>query len=150
MNNNPVQNNTEPPAMSQLPDGIGLSLNQVTALLAAKNKATVTLDDPILMVVTLLNAFLTEEEKLLTKHNVALTSLLSNRTQEYIQAVQKTTASLGGCLSVSSLEGIKKIFASHGEKMERFQSIMIWLTVIAGASALVNVAVFVALALLKR
>lgn len=46
--------------MPELPGGIGLTLNEVRALLAAKNSVTVTPDDPILMMVTLLNAFLTE------------------------------------------------------------------------------------------
>lgn len=141
---------TEPPVMPQLPDGIGLTFDQVTVDLAAKHKTIVAKDDPILMVVTVLNAFLNEEEKLFNKHKEALTGVLSDRTQEYVRTVQETTASLGACLSEASLEGIRKIFEAHGQKMERLRSNMIWLAAIAGTSALVNVAAFAAMALLKK
>jgi hypothetical protein len=149
MSDKPPCNNeaTEPPAMPQLPDGIGITFDQVIAELAAQNKTIVSKDDPILMMVTVLNAFLTEESKLLNKHNTALTGILSDRTKEYVLAVQETTASLGDCLSTASQDGIRKIFAVHGEKMERFRSNMIWLAAIVGASALVNVVTFAARAL---
>ena len=141
---------TNPPAMPMLSDGIGMSLDQVMADLAARHKTIVSKDDPILMVVTILNAFLTEEDKLLDKHNMALTGILSDRTKDYVLAVQETTASLGDCLSAASQDGIRNIFEVHGEKLERFRSNMTWLAAITGVSALVNVAAFAALALLKK
>lgn len=131
------------PSMPELPDGIGLTLNEVRALLAAKNSVTVTPDDPILMMVTLLNAFLAEEERLLERHRKALTSILADRTDHYIQAVEQTTASLGESLSSSSLSEMKKIFVEHDGTMNRFRSSITWLAAIIGTSALVNVAVFV-------
>lgn len=134
---------TKPPAMPLLSDGIGMSFDQVIADLAAQHKTIVSKDDPILMVVTILNAFLTEEEKLLDKHNMALTSILADRTNEYVLAVQNTTASLGDCLSSASQDGIRNIFEVHGEKLERFRSNITWLAAIIGISALANVAVFV-------
>jgi hypothetical protein len=133
----------EPPCMPELPDGVGLTLDGVRALLAAKNSVTVTPDDPILMMVTLLNAFLTEEEKLLERHRKALTTILADRTDGYVKAVEQTTASLSESLSNASLEEIKKIFQENGGTINRFRSDMIWLAAIVGTSALVNVAVFV-------
>ncbi len=133
----------EPPCMSVLPDGVGLTLDEVRALLAAKNSVTVTPDDPILMIVTLLNAFLAEEEKLLERHRKALTTILADRTDSYVKAVEQTMASLSESLSNASLEEIKKIFQENGGTINRFRSNMIWLAAIVGTSALVNVAVFV-------
>ncbi len=81
---------TKPPAMPLLSDGIGMSFDQVMADLAAQHKTIVSKDDPILMVVTILNAFLTEEEKLLDRHRRALTTILADRTDHYVQAVEQT------------------------------------------------------------
>ena len=131
------------PPMSELPDGIGLTIDGVRSLLATKNSISVSPDDPILMMVTLLNAFLTEEEKLMDRHRKALTSILADRTDHYVQAVEQTTARLGESLSSSSLSEIKKIFVEHDGMMNRFRSSITWLAAIIGTSALVNVAVFV-------
>jgi hypothetical protein len=133
----------EIPDMPQLPDGIGLTLDEVRSLLATKNSITVSPDDPILMMVTLLNSFLTEEEKLLDRHRKALTSILTDKTDIYIKAVEQTTASLSESISTSSVHEIKKIFQENGATMNRFRSNMVWLAAIVGISALVNVAVFV-------
>ena len=134
---------SEPPCMPALPDGVGLTLDEVRALLAAKNSVTVTPDDPILMMVTLLNAFLTEEEKLLDRHRKALTKILADRTDGYVKIVEQTTSSLSESLSSTSLSEINKIFAKHAGTMNRFRSSITWLAAIIGTSALVNVAVFV-------
>ncbi|GAB6194281.1 hypothetical protein [Desulfocastanea catecholica] len=133
----------EIPNMPQLPDGIGLTLDEVRSLLATKNSITVSPDDPILMMVTLLNAFLTEEEKLLYRHRKALTSILTDKTDNYVQAVEQTTAGLSESISTSSVHEINKIFQENGATMNRFRSNMVWLAAIVGISALVNVAVFV-------
>ena len=138
---------TAQPSMPVLPEGRGLSFDQVREILAAQHQTIVSADDPILMVVTLLNAFLAEEDKLLDRHNKALTRILAVRTEGYVQAVEKTTATLGTSLSSASLESITQIFAIHGQKMDRFRSNLTWLTAIAGTSALVNVAALAALAL---
>ena len=131
------------PPMPELPDGIGLTIDGVRSLLATKNSVSVSPDDPILMMVTLLNAFLTEEEKLMDSHRKALTSILADRTDHYVQAVEQTTAHLGESLSNSSLSEIKKIFVEHDGTMNRFRSSITWLTAIIVTSALVNIAVFV-------
>ena len=131
------------PPMPELPDGIGITIEDVRSLLATKNSVSVSPDDPILMMVTLLNAFLTEEEKLLNRHRRALTTILADRTDHYVQAVEQTSASLGESLSSSSLSEIKKIFVEHNGMMNQFRSSITWLAAIIGTSALVNVAVFV-------
>ena len=133
----------EIPDMPQLPDGIGLTLDEVRSLLATKNSITVSPDDPILMMVTLLNAFLTEEEKLLDRHRKALTSILTDKTDTYIKAVEQTTVNLSESISALSGTEIKKIFNENSGMMNRFRSNMVWLAAIVGISALVNVAVFV-------
>ena len=71
MSDNPPQTESREP--DQLfPDGIGLSVEDVRALLARKHETSVPKDDPILMVVTILNAFLGRQDELQKKHEKAL------------------------------------------------------------------------------
>jgi hypothetical protein len=135
--------------MPILPDGIGLSHEEVRKVLQG-NHGKIENDDPILMLITLLNAFLTEEEKLLDRHNKALSRIISDRTDGYIKAVEETTTTLGKSISSSSLEGIARIFKAHGLKMECLRTNITWLAAIAATSALVNVGVFAAMAILGR
>ncbi|MDR3631450.1 MAG: hypothetical protein P4L42_14060 [Desulfocapsaceae bacterium] len=140
---------SEASSMPLMSEGIGLSHEEVRRLLQG-NHGKIENDDPILMLITVLNAFLAEEEKLLDRHNKALSRIISERTEGYIKAVQETTAALGKSLSSSSLEGITRIFEAHGLKMERLKTNMMWLAAIAATSSLVNVAVFAVLALLRK
>ena len=132
--------------MQILPDGIGLSHDEVQKILQSKH-GKIDADDPILMLITLMNAFLHEEDKLLDRHNRALSRIISERTDMYIRTVEESTASLGTTLSSSSLEAINTVFETHGVNMERLRSSMSWLAAIVVTSAVVNVAVFVALAI---
>lgn len=130
-------------AMPELPDGVGLSLEEVRTLLAVKNSTSVSPDDPILMIVTVLNAFLAEEEKLLDRHRKALTSILTERTDGYVKAVEQTTSHLGESLSSGSAKEMSRLFSENTVRMERFNSSLFWLTAIVTAAALINVAIFI-------
>ena len=129
--------------MPELPDGVGLSLEEVRTLLAVKNLTSVSPDDPILMIVTVLNAFLAEEEKLLDRHRKALTAILTERTDGYVKAVEQTTTHLGESLSSGSAKEMSRLFSENTGRMERFNSSLFWLTSIVTAAALVNVAIFI-------
>ena len=131
-----------PPPMPQLPDGIGMDLEQVAQLLAEKSKTIVSPDDPVLMMVTLLNAFLAEENRLMDRHKKALTEIFATRLDEYVKGVKATSDELGHFLASSTLAAQQKMFTGH-------HSAMIWTAAIVAVSALVNVAVFVTLFLLR-
>lgn len=128
-------------------EGVGLSLDEVRTLLAQKG-FTVSPDDPILMLVTIFNAYLVEEQKMLDRHNTALISILSARTDEYINNIKKTTTNLNDCLSETSLQTIEQTITDHNHKQEKNKILLIGMTVIITISALLNVAIFV-LGLLK-
>jgi len=126
----------DPPAAPILPDGIGLTHDQVAELLVLQCKLEVSPDDPMMMMVTLLNAYLHEQDKLLQRHNQALTSILSARTDGYVQAVEQVSNDLKTSLASSTVEGIQSTY-------KQFRISSIWLAGIIGVSALVNVTVFV-------
>ena len=111
-----------------LPDGIGLTLDDVRALLAKEHETIVPKDDPMLMIVTLLNAYLGE---------------VAGKTDAYVKGVQGATDAWAAQLSASSVEGIRKVFAEHAGQLQSLKSGMWYAAAIVAVSALVNVAVFV-------
>jgi len=126
-----------------LPDGIGMSLEQVRALLAHTHEAVIHKGDSILMVVTILNAHLAELEKLQARHEKGLTRIMAEKTDAYISGVKKGVAQLTDSLSSASVEGIRKVFDDHAARLQAFKNSTAWLAAIVGVSALLNVAVFV-------
>lgn len=125
-----------------VPDGIGLDLESVRTLLAQKHATVVDPDDPVLMLVTLQNAFLAEYEKLLDRHNKALTAMLAEKTDGYVSGVLSATKGLAKDLSAASVENIRTIFQEHVSALAAFRQNLTWLAAIVAVSAMINVAVF--------
>ena len=126
-----------------VPDGIGLTLEQVQDLLAKTHKKVVDYHDPILMVVTMLNAHLTEVEKLHLRHKEGLGRLMADKTDAYVSGVQAAVGHLTDSLSSASVEGIRKVFDDHAARLQSFKNSTTWLAAVVAVSALLNVAVFV-------
>ena len=99
--------------------------------------------DPILMVVTILNAHLAELEKLQARHKDGLGRLMADKTDAYVSGVAVAVGQLTESLSSASVEGIRKVFDDHAVRLQAFKNSTAWLAAIVGVSALLNVAVFV-------
>lgn len=123
----------------ELPDGIGIDLDDIAVMLALKHDTAISRDDPILMLVSICNSFLGEVQKLHAKHNEALTQIITARTKEYITGVQKTTDAFSKTLSEASVEGIRKIFEEHASALQASKWNARWCALIVAVSALVNV-----------
>lgn len=130
-----------------LPDGIGLSMDTVRNLLAKVHDSIVSKDDPILMVVTMLNAYLSEVAALQKKHETGLSRLMADKTDGYMQGVQKAVSQLSESLSSASVEGIRNIFNEHDSRLKTFKSNLSWLAAITACSAIINVVAFVLMGL---
>lgn len=126
-----------------VPDGIGLTLEQVQGLLAQTHKKVVDYHDPILMVVTMLNAHLAEVEKLHTRHKEGLGRLMADKTDAYVSGAQAAVGQLTDSLSSASVEGVRKVFDDHAARLQSFKNSTTWLAAVVAVSALLNVAVFV-------
>jgi hypothetical protein len=127
----------------QIHDGIGLDFESIRTLLAQKHGAVVEVDDPILMLVTLYNSFLGEYEKLLKRHNEALTAFLGEAGAQHLDAAREAAEAVTKGLSASSIGVIQEHLQGHRKDMASFQNNMVWLAAITAISAAVNVAVFV-------
>ena len=122
----------------ELPDGIGTKLEDMAVLLSMKHGTTVTLDDPVLMVVSICNSFLGDVQNLNNKHNEALGKIIASRTQEYVAAVKATTESFSQTISTASVEGIRQIFTEHAAALHSSNWNARWCALIMAAGALAN------------
>ncbi|UQZ88852.1 hypothetical protein C4J81_06420 [Deltaproteobacteria bacterium Smac51] len=134
----PAENseNSEEPEM---PDGIGISYEDMAVMLAMKHDTSMGLSDPVMMLVSITNSFLGEVEKLHKKHNEALTQIITARTQEYIAGVQETTDAFSKTISDASIEGIRQIFEEHAAALSASKWNARWCALIVAVSALANV-----------
>lgn len=128
---------------SNFPDGFGMSIDEIRALLAKKHETIVHKDDPLLLTVTILNVFLEHQEKLNQKQLRAMNKLLTERTEAYIQGVNETTDGLSKTLQSITLEGIKDTQEKHRLHLQGFMVNMWWVAGIITLSAILNVIVFI-------
>ena len=84
----------KPKFASPLPDGIGLTMAQAKALVAEHNKTVIADDEPALIELTILNAFLAEVEKLQARHRDGLGRLMADKTDAYVSGVAASVAQL--------------------------------------------------------
>ncbi len=150
------QSHEKEPAAPILSDGIGLSYEEIAQELAAKSKIIVSADDPILMMVPLCNAFLTQQQALHERHKMALAQVMAGKTDAFVRSVQQTVDALGQTISSSAAQSLQTAFAKqekairyHQLVLQRHKSSLFWLAAITTVSALVNVAVFVGIFLLR-
>lgn len=125
-----------PPIMPVLPEGVGLSLDEVRALIEQRNHVRVEADDPILVALTIANAHLTAVEKLHQLHRKALTELLSRETATHTEAVAKSVAALSEKLSGVTVENIGRVVTQFQSALASFRTTLLICTGLALFSAL--------------
>ena len=123
--------------------GAGLTLEQIRAVVAKAHNVMLPKDDATLMIATILNAYLTEVDRLQARHEKGLTRLMAEKTDEYVSGVQAAVNHLSASLSSASVEGVRKVFDDHAATLKTFKSNVTLAAVMVGMSALLNVAVFI-------
>ena len=126
--------------MPELPDGIGISFEDIGVLLSLKHDNNVSKDDPVLMMVSICNVFLGEVQKLHQQHNKALTTIIASETKNYVDSVKNTSDAFTKTLSEASIEGIRAIFDKHASTLYAVDWNARWCAAVVGLSALINVA----------
>lgn len=137
---NTVQNGS---GEQQLPDGFGLSVDDVRALLVRKHDTAIPKDDPLLMVVTINQAFLEAQDRLQKKHEKALAAFMSEQTAAYVKGVEESMAGVSKTLSGVTLEGLQQASSGFVSSLTGFRVSLYLCTAVMALSALLNVAVFV-------
>ena len=123
--------------------GVGMSMKAVSDLLATTHKTIVPQDDAILMIATMLNAYLGEVQKLHARHEQGLSKLMAEKTETYVAGVNAAVDQLSESLSSASVEGIRKVFNDHAATLNAFRYAVYFAAAVLATSALLNVAVFV-------
>lgn len=126
-------------AERMLPDGIGLTVEEVRELLHRKHNTSIPVDDPVLMFVTIMNAVLTEQEKLHARHREALTGFMAELTEAYAAEVREGAETVTATLSALTAKGLNEA----ARDMVKFRTTLFLCTAISAVSALLIVAVFV-------
>lgn len=126
-------------APAPLPDGVGLSIENVRELLFRRHNVAVPADDPTLMQVTIANALLTEQEKLHERHKEALTRFMGELTDAYAATVREGAEKVTDTLSALTAQGLNEA----ARDMVKFRATLFLCTAISAVSALLIVAVFV-------
>jgi hypothetical protein len=121
----------------------GMSLEDVRNLLSKTHNAAIPDSDPLLMIVTILNAYLGEVQKLHARHEQGLARLMAEKTDAYVSGVNAAVNQLSTSLSSASVEGVRKVFDAHAATLNTFRNAVYWAAAIVAVSALLNVAVFV-------
>lgn len=136
----------QPEPEPQLPEVPKLSLEDVKALIAANHDTTVSNDDPILMVVTIMNGFLESLQKLLDRHNEAVTGIMAEKTQTYVDTVKAASEEFSRLISEASVTAIMEIFEKYNQNLNKFKKDIFWLGAIITCTAIGNL---IGLAILK-
>ena len=122
-----------------LPDDIHLSRDEIRQELFRLHDFAVDRDDPALMYVTIMNACLDEQKRLMDAHLNALSSVMARETGTSIAATKENVAALAGLMSRLTTDGIKEA----ARDMAGLQATMKLCTAVMFVSALLVVGVFV-------
>ena len=122
-----------------LPDDIHLSIDEIRQELFRMHNFAVDRDDPALMYVTIMNACLDEQKKLMDAHLNALSAVMAQETGASINATKENVAALGGLMSKLTTDGIKEA----AKDMVGLQATMKLCTGVMFVSALLVVGSFV-------
>ena len=113
------------------------------ALLAQKHNLAVPVDDPMLMMVTIQNAFLGAQAQLQKKHEKALAAFMGEQTTSYVKGVEKSVSELSDTLSGVTIKAFRAQPRTSPPASAASRPRCISARPIMAISALLNVAVFV-------
>lgn len=123
-------------AAPQLPDDWGMDLEYVRTLLAAKHNNALPKDDPVLMLVTLMNAGTYEFDRMLTKHEAAVESLFIAESKKYFKAIDQ----LSKVLSNESTKAATAVFIKHSLTVNTLKNQLWWMIGVVILTTLIHLA----------
>ncbi len=125
---------------SYFPDGLGMSIGDVQALLAKQNETAVPKDDPVLLIVTILNAFMAENKAQQDKYMLALKHVYADLAKDFTEETMNTTEEVHRTLKKVSTEGLVKITERQTARITELQVQLRSTCIIIGLLVLLNIA----------
>lgn len=136
-----------PEPMPIIHDEMSISYDEILDLLKKKTGTIVGKNDPIMMMVPFLNAFLDLEIKIVNRHHEALAHTMSQRTETFVTAVQTTVDGLEQTLSSKTLEGLTGVFKEHLMAMNKYQEALRKLSWFVGVGIIFQIGILFGLAI---
>lgn len=119
--------------------GIGLSIDEVRAILHRAAGVSIDRDDPLCLLVLILNAYMGAFDTFAAKHREGFSAYLNGEGSKYLEQAKQAADTLTKGISQSSVSEVKAIFQSCNKSLGTYQSNMRWLTIIVVAMSLANV-----------
>lgn len=132
----PEQAQAPAKAAPQPPENWGMSLEQARTLLAAKHKTNMPEDDPVLMLVTLMNAGTFEFDRMLTKHEEAVKTLFIAESKKYFETIDR----LAKVLSSESAKAATEVFRRHSMTINTLRNQLWWMIGVVILTTLIHLA----------
>ncbi len=92
-----------------LPDGFGLSIEEVQNIINQKCSVSVPKDDPIMLIVSILNAFLFEQQKLQEEYKEGLKEVYQEVLNTFLEQLDKQLQSKNYTITATETPKNKKI-----------------------------------------
>jgi hypothetical protein len=121
----------------------GLDFDACRKLFARYNDQSISPDDPICMIATLLNAYITEIEKLHSNFKEAEIIVLTDHTNLYINELKNFTKNLENILKDPTIDKIKDIFSENDKILQNHTKDMKWCSFIIVISLIFNLCFFI-------
>lgn len=134
-----MKDETEP----RLPDGIGMDVKEVASQMAMLHDTIVQKDDPVLMMVTVLNMFMTRLDRLFDLHRQEMAKVLGHEVFNCLGETKKTAESLGDVLKASSSQAIATSIAQGLGVLQNCFTGAKWCTLVIVICTAANVAAFI-------
>jgi hypothetical protein len=135
------QTEVTPDAAPETPPG--MSVEDARALVAKEHGETIPANDPVLLIVTVMNACLGQMGDLHKRHEAGLSRLMADKTYGYVRGVKTATGQLAQSLSSASIEGLREVFREQDARLQAFRHKLSSLAALVAVSALVNAVVLV-------
>lgn len=119
--------------------GIGLTIEDVRAILHREAGVSIDKDDPLCLLVPILNAYMDAFDKFAEKHRDGFSLYLNEEGSKVLEQSRKAADILAKGVSQSSISEIREIFQGFNKSLLNFQSNIRWLTIIAVVVSLANV-----------
>lgn len=131
--------NTQP----QLPENYFLTLQAIQTLIKTKCDTIITKDDPILMIVPILNSYIHSILRLHSAHENAVQKIIMDKTKEFITAVKETTELYNKTLSETSVQAVGGIMANHEKGLQSHKTAVFIATAISVVSVLTLIVILI-------
>lgn len=118
-------------------NSIGMSIEELQALFAKENETIVSKDDPLLLIVTILNAFIQKNKIIQDSYLETVNKIHKEQINDFSNELEAKLETL-----LQSLQNIK-LSQEKTQDLSQFRTTLLITTAIIALSALINVAIYI-------